>query len=1772
MRKSVLIILFVFSSVLFSQTSIKVISSNAFEAEITIPEPFHKISHKGKFSVIDYPEYSNYSKAGEYKLPYSIFTFAIPKGSEPKIKVVSKKEEVLRNVVPALNPEIKRLNDSTLVEVPATALPAKIQNADDIEILNKFWFRDFYCVSVKINSHKYFPSSNQLKEIKKLKLKFQFQNVSLKNDSPIIIRNSYDKLTRSLISNAEIAEQFRSHMPNNLLADTTGQWINYDADYIKIAVARNGIYRFYGSRISSLGYDISSIIPSQLQLYESGNLVPIIVFDGNDGSFDENDYIEFWGHKNRPKGNYKIINADNEEYNEFENRYTDTTYYFLTWNNGNTKNLFIQDNFNNNLQDTLNYYTEILHSEKNNWIQNMNGDETVNQLPDWNKNKTWYWGWIGYWSPTKNFSFSAEGVVPNKSARAYFKASVAGLRNYMRFKLSVNNVQLDSQRVNKFHQVLLSGEFDSSILTESGNNLKEVCFSEDGNYAAYDWYEIDYPRQLNLVNDSLTIIVPNDVNPGEKVFSIENATSSSYMIYKIFPKLKKISNYSVNNGKLYFSDTVNVNNKYFICHESNILSPQNYYSKHFINLRSSQIQADYITITNKIFDDDVDNYLNYISSEYNLNVYRADVSDIFDEFSFGYPYPVGIKLFLYKAYTNWKQPKPQFVTLIGDASYDYKYIKFRNEGVKSSINYVPSRGYPVGDNWYVAWDETAPPVPQLMLGRIPILNPDELGNYLAKLQSENSKLFGDWNKRSLFFSGGNPNVSGEIETFRTTSESIINQYVKPKPLAGKYTHFYKTVDPPSDFGPYTQEEVNNAIEKGGVFISYLGHSGTATWDNGINSVIQLQNNEGRFPLITDFGCSTNKFAEPDIVCFGERFILDNSGEAIGYLGNSSLGFFTTSTKISKVFYEKMIYDSLYTIGEAHAAAKIDMFNLYGTSNVYRIFAYTNVFLGEPVFQVKLPYKPNLSINNSSLITDVSALDDQSDSVAIKIVYQNLGLANDSSFNIKIEEKYSGENIHEKNYQRILPDYSDTLVYFMHTKGLSGPHILKVTLDDENVIDEIYEDDNQYNFEINVYSTSIRDLVNYDIENGNMRALTIVNPVTKKPLSDKIKVYLSDDGEFSSPVILNQPMGAFYTNINFPDLSPDKRYWYKFKINLDEAEFSVPRSFNTKLDYKFLLSDSISFDKQLREHLSIDRVGLSLVDDSINISVLSAGWYCGATCVIALNGENLLRNSFFPGMGIVVFDSVSFHVDTTAVFPLFGNPDNVQALADMINGIPTGKIVALGVADDARNNMSTELKNAIKALGSSKIDSLQFRGSWAIIGRKGAPTGSVPEGVKGPYDGQVYIDTTYVLKNAEGNLTTTLIGPAPHWKQLTVSDSIPAGSSINYRILGKKSENVYDTLNYLSLHNGSADLSFLNDSGYSYIKVQADFKASPEKVSPVFKSLGVDYNTNAELGTNYQVVSISKDTLKQGEDVSLNFYVYNVGGSTADSFYVSVDLKKGNTFERNVFSRLVDSLGAGNRRKFSFDYNTASLSGENNFTIRIDTSNVVPEFFEDNNYYPVSFYVEKDTTRPTVEITFNGKEILDGEYISPEPEIKINLDDETLVPVTDTSAVTLFLNNEPVYYSGNPDINFSFSSENPKVTVEYTPKLKSGSYTLAVLAKNGLGTLADSSGIIKNFTVNSEAKLLNVYNYPNPFSDDTYFTFKLTRIPDKMGIDIYTVAGRLINKIIISPSELNYDFNKIYWDGKDFDGDRIANGVYFYKIKMKFGDKEITDIRKLAVMR
>ena len=210
-------------------------------------------------------------------------------------------------------------------------------------------------------------------------------------------------------------------------------------------------------------------------------------------------------------------------------------------------------------------------------------------------------------------------------------------------------------------------------------------------------------------------------------YSNISVDDSSAFIFKINPDKKKIINFQLVNGTLTFTDTVSGGDIYYFLSDNYFQAPLFDKKKQFINLRDPSRQADYILVSNKILEQSVSDYENLITSNYEVNVQKAYVDDIYDEFGFGYLSPESIKEFLIYAYNFWQSPKPSYLTIIGDATYDYKDLFVDVPSPRKKI-LVPSFGDPVSDVWFTTWDTAQVDIQQMFVGRIPANNNEEVYN------------------------------------------------------------------------------------------------------------------------------------------------------------------------------------------------------------------------------------------------------------------------------------------------------------------------------------------------------------------------------------------------------------------------------------------------------------------------------------------------------------------------------------------------------------------------------------------------------------------------------------------------------------------------------------------------------------------------------------------------------------------------------------------------------------------------------------------------------------------------------------------------------------------------------------------------------------------------------------------------------------------------------------------------------------------------------------
>ena len=90
------------------------------------------------------------------------------------------------------------------------------------------------------------------------------------------------------------------------------------------------------------------------------------------------------------------------------------------------------------------------------------------------------------------------------------------------------------------------------------------------------------------------------------------------------------------------------------------------------------------------------------------------------------------------------------------------------------------------------------------------------------------------------------------------------------------------------------------------------------------------------------------------------------------------------------------------------------------------------------------------------------------------------------------------------------------------------------------------------------------------------------------------------------------------------------------------------------------------------------------------------------------------------------------------------------------------------------------------------------------------------------------------------------------------------------------------------------------------------------------------------------------------------------------------------------------------------------------------------------------------------------------------------------------------------------------------------------------------------------------------NFPNPFNPDTWIPYELPKDAHVV-IEIYNIKGHLVRQLNLGHKEAGYYVirsKSAYWDGRNNRGERIASGVYFYRLQAG----KFNAIRRMVILK
>jgi flagellar hook assembly protein FlgD len=426
----------------------------------------------------------------------------------------------------------------------------------------------------------------------------------------------------------------------------------------------------------------------------------------------------------------------------------------------------------------------------------------------------------------------------------------------------------------------------------------------------------------------------------------------------------------------------------------------------------------------------------------------------------------------------------------------------------------------------------------------------------------------------------------------------------------------------------------------------------------------------------------------------------------------------------------------------------------------------------------------------------------------------------------------------------------------------------------------------------------------------------------------------------------------------------------------------------------------------------------------------------------------------------------------------------------------------------------------------------------------------------------------------GFILSNFIGPVSEWEKMYLKiDSLPNENnkvgllrySVNKQFIDTVWVNIKDSIDLKSellMDNSKHIYAKLIFESYNNITL------TPSQLKHwiiTYKGVPEGVNNPFILSNNNFVIP----TKLEGDSISLSFAFENISDydfSNPISLIIEIANEKGKTLLDTVS---LSTLSKGKNLITNYKFSTLGFEGKNRITGYFNPY-LLPESYYWNNSISTTFEIEKDRTQPFMNVVFDGVKIFDGDIVSANPIIQISLQDNNkFLLLNDPNSVEIFLTypgaTVPIQITSQHPFVSSWKLDNAKTNTfiaEIKPdQLPDGVYTLTFSGKDESGNKTNTQKYSIKFTVVNKPTVTNFYPYPNPFSTNTKFVFTLTgsKVPDDLKIQIMTVSGKVVREITkseLGPINIGNNVSQYSWDGTDEYGDKLANGVYLYRVIIK----------------
>ena len=251
-------------------------------------------------------------------------------------------------------------------------------------------------------------------------------------------------------------------------------------------------------------------------------------------------------------------------------------------------------------------------------------------------------------------------------------------------------------------------------------------------------------------------------------------------------------------------------------------------------------------------------------------------------------------------------------------------------------------------------------------------------------------------------------------------------------------------------------------------------------------------------------------------------------------------------------------------------------------------------------------------------------------------------------------------------------------------------------------------------------------------------------------------------------------------------------------------------------------------------------------------------------------------------------------------------------------------------------------------------------------------------------------------------------------------------------------------------------------------------------------------------------------------------------------------------------------------------------GKVSFYARSETEDATG-VFNDFILWGIDENAATDNTGPQIDLYINDTTFVSGDQTHDDPVLLAFLSDEHGINLSTNGIghnITAVLDED---YSNIMLMDDYFELDmndykKGKITFPFHD-LGNGMHTLTLKAWD---SYTNSNEATIKFYINKEAglNLSEVKNYPNPFRDETVFSFRHTKPGTQINVklEIYNLFGKFILSYETDLFSEGTELDFLTWDGRDVNGNRLGSGIYVYNITITDEDGHVTKQKQKLIIQ